>query len=606
MFLTTLVLLSSFAVDPAEALTRIRSNDLTWLKQQAADPAFVRLTDARKNTPLLWAASHGSPAAMDLLLAAGADPNQSNSLGITPLMAAATEPVKVKALLAKGADPKAKSQIGQHALIIAATSPNATESVKALLAAGAPVNERGARSTTPLLSAVDLHCSAASARLLLAAGADAKAVDPAGSNVLTGGVVSCPIDLIADFIARGANVNQQTTFGGEVRKGKVNLIGISPLMLASAHREPALVELLLKSGAQVNAKDIRGMTPLIFASSSKDQNAATLKLLLAAGADPNAKDSNGETAADWRAKFAAKPSYQPTSGPGPQKALELLERSNETFFQESGCPACHHSSLLSLAASHAPKAGLKPNADLVQARAARLRGMMAAFTPTNLQMVPLPGSIDTAMYVLLEAKALNITDSPDFDHLARYLYAQQMSAGFFTQRGVSRFPIEESDIHRTALAVYTLSSFPHIVDSARLTQATRWLAAQPVKNIDEAAMKLLGLAWGRAPRQDINAAANSLAKLQLADGSFEDPYFTGLAIFALREGAAWPASHKVITRAAAWLKTHQLPDGSWFQSSRAPKFQPYFESGFPHGHNQWISAAATSWAILGLVEAGAN
>ena len=32
-------------------------------------------------------------------------------------------------------------------------------------------------------------------------------------------------------------------------------------------------------------------------------------------------------------------------------------------------------------------------------------------------------------------------------------------------------------------------------------------------------------------------------------------------------------------------------------------FRPYFESGFPHGHDQWISAAATNWAAMALVAA---
>ena len=30
------------------------------------------------------------------------------------------------------------------------------------------------------------------------------------------------------------------------------------------------------------------------------------------------------------------------------------------------------------------------------------------------------------------------------------------------------------------------------------------------------------------------------------------------------------------------------------------KIQPYFESGFPHGHDQWISQAGTSWAAMAL------
>jgi hypothetical protein len=37
--------------------------------------------------------------------------------------------------------------------------------------------------------------------------------------------------------------------------------------------------------------------------------------------------------------------------------------------------------------------------------------------------------------------------------------------------------------------------------------------------------------------------------------------------------------------------------------SRAMKIQPYFESGFPYGHDQWISHAATAWATMGLAAA---
>jgi len=34
--------------------------------------------------------------------------------------------------------------------------------------------------------------------------------------------------------------------------------------------------------------------------------------------------------------------------------------------------------------------------------------------------------------------------------------------------------------------------------------------------------------------------------------------------------------------------------------SRSVKFQPYFDSGFPYGHDQWISAAGTNWAALAI------
>jgi hypothetical protein len=30
------------------------------------------------------------------------------------------------------------------------------------------------------------------------------------------------------------------------------------------------------------------------------------------------------------------------------------------------------------------------------------------------------------------------------------------------------------------------------------------------------------------------------------------------------------------------------------------KIQPYFQSGFPYEHDQWISATGTAWAAMAL------
>jgi hypothetical protein len=51
----------------------------------------------------------------------------------------------------------------------------------------------------------------------------------------------------------------------------------------------------------------------------------------------------------------------------------------------------------------------------------------------------------------------------------------------------------------------------------------------------------------------------------------------------------------------AFLLRTQLEDGSWFVRSRAIPVQPYFDSGFPHGRDQFISAAATNWATMALM-----
>jgi hypothetical protein len=72
---------------------------------------------------------------------------------------------------------------------------------------------------------------------------------------------------------------------------------------------------------------------------------------------------------------------------------------------------------------------------------------------------------------------------------------------------------------------------------------------------------------------------------------------------ALCESGALPVTDAAYERGVEYLLATQLEDGSWHVRTRAIAFQPYFESGFPHGHDQWISAAATNWATMALIPA---
>jgi len=68
----------------------------------------------------------------------------------------------------------------------------------------------------------------------------------------------------------------------------------------------------------------------------------------------------------------------------------------------------------------------------------------------------------------------------------------------------------------------------------------------------------------------------------------------------LQNAVKMPASDPVIQRGIAFLLRAQFADGSWLVRTRSFPFQPYKESGFPHGKDQWISAAGTSWAAMAL------
>jgi squalene cyclase len=119
-------------------------------------------------------------------------------------------------------------------------------------------------------------------------------------------------------------------------------------------------------------------------------------------------------------------------------------------------------------------------------------------------------------------------------------------------------------------------------------------------------MKLLGLLWaGRGVADRAPLAQQILAK-QRPDGGWaqtdelqSDAYATGQVLYALRE-LGTPAGDAALQRGVSYLVRTQEADGSWHVRNRAMKLQPYFESGFPYEHDQWISAAATAWATMAL------
>jgi hypothetical protein len=84
-----------------------------------------------------------------------------------------------------------------------------------------------------------------------------------------------------------------------------------------------------------------------------------------------------------------------------------------------------------------------------------------------------------------------------------------------------------------------------------------------------------------------------------------DAYATGVALYAL-QSIGVNRDDPVYRNGVRFLVQTQAADGSWYVASRAPKIQPYFQSGFPYDHDQWISAAATAWSVTALAQAAAS
>jgi murein DD-endopeptidase MepM/ murein hydrolase activator NlpD len=87
-------------------------------------------------------------------------------------------------------------------------------------------------------------------------------------------------------ISSGANVNAQDQYGQ------------TPLMYAaSSSTNPDILDALLKAGATLNAQTSTGWTALMYAARDT-KNLETALLLMNAGADPSLKNSDGQSAAD--------------------------------------------------------------------------------------------------------------------------------------------------------------------------------------------------------------------------------------------------------------------------------------------------------------------
>jgi hypothetical protein len=98
--------------------------------------------------------------------------------------------------------------------------------------------------------------------------------------------------------------------------------------------------------------------------------------------------------------------------------------------------------------------------------------------------------------------------------------------------------------------------------------------------------------------RDEQAATGGWSQLDRAD---PDAYATGLSLYALHV-AGVAAEDAAYRKGVAFLLRTQYQDGPWLVRTHSFPVQRYFESGFPFGRHQWISAAGTSWATLAIAQ----
>lgn len=241
-----------------------------------ADGAHTR--DARDSVNALAAAAElGETAIVRRLVEAGVDPNGRDARGKTALMRAAEEghSETARVLLDAGADmgacdglnltPKDLAAMREHKDVVRLFEERARPP--------APARKRS-KALAKAVEAGDL----AAVVVELEAGADPDAPDDRGMTPLLNALRLKRADMVEALLDAGARLDTPPN--------------LPPIFAALA--EQPLLELLLAAGADVNARDRSGQTPLMVASWRKHPTAALR--LVAAGADVNALDDRGDTA----------------------------------------------------------------------------------------------------------------------------------------------------------------------------------------------------------------------------------------------------------------------------------------------------------------------
>jgi hypothetical protein len=300
-----------------------------------------------------------------------------------------------------------------------------------------------------------------------------------------------------------------------------------------------------------------------------------------------------------------------------ERGTALLERTATEFFTQSGCVGCHHQPAASLAVAAARGAGVHVDETAAKSYVKMIEGESAFFQQTLLERLDPGGLTDGPTSKLMALAGEHYAPTPLTDVMVAYIANFQRRDGSWWAGGIARAPLEEGAIARTAMAIRAMQVFgtPAMKsDFDRRTALARdFLTTAKAATNDEMAMQIAGLHWAGAGAEKVRALGQTLIAAQGSDGGWgqnrnlaSDAYATGETLYALQETGVLKPSDPAYQKGAGFLLATQCADGSWYVRSRAPKFQPYFQSGFPFDHDQWISSTATSWAVRALSPAADN
>ena len=268
----------------------------------------INVSDLGDETPLNLACRLGNDEATAMLVGKKAELEAKNDVQYTPLATASkfNHAGIVKMLAIAGADIEAQNGTGSTPILLAASN-GATESVSVLLGLGAIADFANQKGATPLYAAV-LHKHMKIADMLLIAGADPNRTPNISGTLLDIAISENDFEM-ADLLAKhGAKVDRtmekavlifcRYMLKNDFESAKKAMTYIPNVNSAGKEGDTALhycarhgliggIKFLMENGADANALDCKGFTPIDYAEIGGREEAQ--KLLATHGSKPSGK-----------------------------------------------------------------------------------------------------------------------------------------------------------------------------------------------------------------------------------------------------------------------------------------------------------------------------
>lgn len=308
-----------------------------------------------------------------------------------------------------------------------------------------------------------------------------------------------------------------------------------------------------------------------------------------------------------------------------QKAIPLITKGAVGHREQRACFACHNQGTPILALTTARAHSFTVDEEELGRQYKFIQEFLGRNRELYLQGKGQGGQADTAGSALLALELGKWQPDETTSAVAEYLLLYQAESDHWSGAS-SRPPSEGSPFTSTFVSLRGLAAFQTEAQKERAEkrkkQAGEWLLKATAKDNEDRVFRLWGLHAAGAKPEEIEAAAKELVSKQRKDGGWSqidapleikrdgdkaetiephsDAYATGSALVVLHLAGGMKSTDAAYQRGLAFLLKSQRADGSWHVKSRSKPFQKYFETGFPHKEDQFISSAATSWAVTAM------